>query len=216
MGGGGGPVAAKPGGMVSRALRWRSVLVGALAIEAVLVLAHVAVGLPLEVDRLRLDQEQSLPTWFSTTQYAFAALACALVPRRPWAVLSALLLAFSIDDAVSTHEQVGANVGYDLSQEALQPLGALVVGAGLVWLSRRERPPVRGLLVGAAVVLVAGQLLATLGSAAGGSDVLGTAEEWLEMAVGTLLLAAGMAAAERVTEPAPARPRAGRAFRLGP
>jgi hypothetical protein len=178
---------------------WSMVLTALVAMEAVLVAAHLVVGLPLGIDRLRIDQELSLPTWFSSTQFAVAALVCLRVGRPAWTAAAVLLLAFSIDEATGGHEQVGAQVGYSLAEEALQPALAALVAAGLVWLARRAGGVSGRLVLAGAAALLGGQAMATLSSrAAGGGivgDGLGVAEEWLEMFVGSFLLCAGLAAA---------------------
>lgn len=187
--------------ITERWVTWRRVLSAAVAVEAALVVAHLAVGLPFGVDRLRVDMEQSLPTWFSSTQFALAAVACLLVAERRWLVIGLLLVAFSVDDAVSTHEQVGGGVGYDLSQQVLQPAAAAVVALGLVLVALREAEWPRRLLLAATLVLIAGQLTATIASATepdgAVGDALEVAEEWLEMLVGTFLLCAGLARVQR-------------------
>jgi hypothetical protein len=184
---------------------WSMVLTALVAWEAVLIAAHLAVGLPLGIDRLRIDHELSLPTWFSSTQFAVAALVCARAGGPAWTAAAALLLAFSIDEATGGHERVGAEVGSSLAEEGLQPALAAFVAAGLVWLARRAGGVSGRLVLAGAAALVGGQAMATLSSrAAGGGivgDGLGVAEEWLEMLVGSFLLCAGLAAAAPTDRP---------------
>jgi hypothetical protein len=187
--------------MGSRTVAWREVLVAAIAVEAALMLGHLIVGQPREVDSVRIDAEHSLPTWASSTQFALAAAACALVPAWRWRAVALLLLAFSIDEAVSTHEQLGVRVGFSLSQELLQPAAALVVAAGLAFVARGETGWPRRLLLAGAAVLLCGQLVSTLSSVTDPTGAVGdgleVVEEWLEMLVGTFLLCAGLAAGGR-------------------
>lgn len=102
----------------------RRIRTGLLWVTAVLVLASlVAVLIGMQTDtelvhrvvkKVDVDLEGNIPTWFSTALLLIASLLAAMIAsgesgrgKVSWAVFSALLALFSLDEAASFHE--GAN-----------------------------------------------------------------------------------------------------------
>jgi hypothetical protein len=164
-------------------LRW------SLLIVAVLVLLSVAGRfvreiLEIETTLLRrtvrlfqLNEEQNLPTWYSSALLLFcAAVSWAIsvsekLPKAPsatqWKILGLLFLAFSIDETATIHERFldllarTLEVHRVLSYEWLIPGIIIIVGITFwfVLFAARLPPGVRGLFIAGWVVFVSGLLL---------------------------------------------------------
>ncbi|MGH3112938.1 MAG: hypothetical protein ACRDOP_05675 [Gaiellaceae bacterium] len=130
----------------------------ALLADALVVALHVLNELGGWEKRLfDLTEEQNLPTWLNSVQFAGAALAAALaaeVARRrlAWRALAAILLFFSLDELALVHEEIIERVADESGGEpwfwpffytpiAAACLAAVVVAArdarralGSVWL----------------------------------------------------------------------------------
>jgi hypothetical protein len=113
-------VATEAGKIGERLLRAGSVVV--LAAVAAQTLAHLAnpAFLGGDVASLDADLEHNAPNWASSVATFAAGLAVVLhalafeTLRRSFAVLGALLVWFSLDDAIAAHERFGVKVGEDV------------------------------------------------------------------------------------------------------
>jgi hypothetical protein len=87
------------------------------AILAVLSIGqHLYPGSDIPVDRINLDEEISIPTWFQSTLLLFAGLLTGLIAVlrsrasasyvRHWAVASAALILMAGDEMISIHEML--------------------------------------------------------------------------------------------------------------
>ncbi len=156
---------------------------------------------------LDVGDEVSFATWFQSTLFIAAALVLLLgarqarsvgAPTRGWHFLAAVMLALSLDEAVSIHERLGSNL-----REVLDTSGffyyvwvfpalafvLVVVAVELRWLMSFA-PRTRNLLLLAGAVFVTGaagfELLAGVGDESHGSGTLTSislsmVEELLEM-----------------------------------
>jgi len=139
----------------ARVTRWLSVVVGLLVVASLggqfskRVLGHdQLLGLVAFVD---LDQEANLPTWYSSMTLLGAALLLMVIARakwrtwapyaRHWAVLAAIFVGLSIDEAARIHELATLPVrkvlhpGGVLAFAWVIPAGAFVAVVGLAFLS---------------------------------------------------------------------------------
>lgn len=163
---------------------------------------------------LNVDEERSLPTWFSVVLLSLGSFLCAITgavvhslgqKARDWHMLSFLVLALSVDELVGVHERLGPLV------QSLFGLSvyAWVVPAGLLglillpWLLRflgRLPTKTRRLVVYAGLVYFGGALgiealsgiySAAFGEANIGYESISSAEELLEM-LGIVLLSTAL------------------------
>jgi len=135
----------------------------ALVLLAVFALADVAVIAAHVVNELagvytvmfNLDEEQNLPTWLSSVQFAAAAGGAALAGaaaagrvRVGWWTLAAVLLFFSADEASLIHEKLGPHAPNALPGvfDIYLPLAAACV-IGVLAVLDDVRGPLRHLLV---------------------------------------------------------------------
>ncbi len=219
-------------------LPWRAFLLGACGISVLLVLASY---LTLEVidhpffnvggmghAYLNVGVEANVPTWWSGTVLAVGAATLVLLAwllrtdgRRgvwPTAAIAALLLAFSLDEMVSIHEQLYRVGRLVVSAETIPfvwlavgiPL-ALAIIAVVVLLARGLPAATRPLLLAGLLTFFAGaigmelvgsQLHPTHGVQSSLAVVVYHVEELLEM-IGAALMAVAPLRAVRVTPAAP-------------
>jgi hypothetical protein len=183
----------------------RGVLVGLLAAEAVLVALHIPARAADAAKIVRMDEEANLPTWFSSSQFLIAALACAALAasdaarRTAWGALGAVMLFFSLDEIAEIHERVEDKVGdADLALLVLQPLVGvavlLVVWRGLSTLG----PQPRRFLLFALAAAVAAQAMSVVSGDEIPDDAFGytiqALEEVFELLTGTFVLVAALEA----------------------
>jgi hypothetical protein len=202
-----------------RLLRAGSLIV--LAAVAAQTLAHIANSAFLggDVASLDADLEHNAPNWASSAATFAAGLAALLhslafgTLRRSFAALGALLVWFSLDDAIAAHEKFGVKVGEDvlgLSEDwavrvwivFFVPL--LVLAAGLLWqVARAIWPRARRMVLAGLGSLAASILVEFLDPLTSADDETGTHwpdvlatgfEEGLELA-GWGLIAVGLLAA---------------------
>ncbi len=140
-----------------------------LALTGVLLVLHLVNEGALGGRVLDAGEENTIPTWFSSLQFALAALACLAAAgstlgraRGAWLLVAALALAFSIDESASLHEEAGARLGAETTLSLAQPIAAGVVVVLLVACAGAVRGRSAPLLVLAAVVLVVSQTCASL------------------------------------------------------
>jgi hypothetical protein len=212
-------VATEAGHIGERLLRTGTVVV--LAAVAAQTLAHIAntAFLGGDVASLDADLEHNAPNWASSVATFAAGLAVVLhslafeALRRSFAVLGALLVWFSLDDAIAAHERFGVKVGEDvlgLSEDwAVRVwivffIPLLLLAATLLWqISKAIWPRARRMVLaglGALAASIFVEFLDPLTSADDETethwpDVLATGfEEGLELA-GWGLIAVGLLAA---------------------
>lgn len=213
--------------------RWVQVLAGALAAVVVVfaVLGTLAVYVRARSDvigafpgdqilqqQFILDQENNIPTWFSSGLLALSAAMAALLAiadrnrtdnrRRYWWALAGLLLVLSMDETASLHEtfssslQQGLGVGGVLHFGWLVAAIPLVLAAGLFFLRfvLRLPPRVRTLIVVAGLFyllgavgaeMIGGVVWENVGPESAAYGALTTVEELLEM-VGLVILIYGL------------------------
>lgn len=186
-------------------LEWR--IVGALvAVQVLLVALNGINTFTFHADFLIIEQEANLPTWFSSTQFAFAAVACGLAAwgERDWLVWglpAAALAFFSLDEIAMLHEDFESDTDEQLVVEIVWPLAALAAAVAAYVIVRRLSGLTRLLVVGAGAALVLSQLFSVANSAVdlpySVGNVVSIGEEVWEMLVGTLLLAAAAPSALR-------------------
>lgn len=94
--------------------RQNRLLQSILAVDAVVVLLHVANGLTgLDKRLFDLDLEQNLPTWVSAVQFFGVALCAGLLSgytrgrqRLAWRAFAGIFLFFSLDEVALLHEEL--------------------------------------------------------------------------------------------------------------
>lgn len=182
----------------------RRVLYAALAAEALLMALHIPARIADGAKIFRVDEESNLPTWFSSSQFLLAALACALLAagdrarRFGWGVLAAIMLEFSVDEVAELHERVEDRAGFDTALLLLEPLIGLVALV-VIWraLSSLPRMPAR-LLLFALFCAVAAQassvVTGKLEPPQGVEYTFQALEELFEMLAGTFILVAALEA----------------------
>lgn len=182
----------------------RRTLMGLLGAEALLVALHVPARAADAAKIVRMDEESNLPTWFSSSQFLLAGLACLAMAvsdrsrRSAWGALGAVMAFFSLDEIAEIHERVEDKLDADLALLVLQPLVGvailLVVWRGLASLG--ETP--RRLLLLALLAAVAAQGMSVLSGDEIPDEALGyvlqALEEIFEMLTGTFVLVAALAA----------------------
>lgn len=198
-------------------LEWR-IVATMVAAEAVLVLLNGLNTFTWHSDFLIIENEANLPTWFSSTQLAFAAAACLLAGIAggewiAWGPIAAVLTFFSIDEIAMLHERFENRVGDAAVVDVAEPVGAAIAAAVAYLIVRRLSGLTRVLIVAAGASLVMAQVFSAANSALDPpyelSNVLSIGEELWEMLMGTLALAAAaphaLRALDRWTPPAPRR-----------
>jgi hypothetical protein len=161
-----------------------------------LVLDRINRATGLDSAVLDIGGEHNLTTWFSSVQFAVAALVVGVAlwlraaPLSVWGPIAAAMAIFSLDEVTMLHERVEAQDG-----NWVEPLVTLAVVALAVYtlgrLGRRERL----LLVAAAAALLGAQALAAFN----GDDLpsllangMSAGEELLEVLTGSLVLVAAV------------------------
>lgn len=173
-----------------------------LVLAGVLLVLHLVNGLAVGGRLLDAGAENTIPTWFSSSQFLLAAVACLAAAgatlgraRGAWLLVAALALAFSLDEGASLHEEAGTRLGAQTTLSLTQPIAALVVVVLLVAAARSVRGRSAPLLITAAVVLVVSQACASLaGLFLDGAPrfLLESVEESTEVLTAITLLTAGL------------------------
>ncbi len=175
-----------------------AIVVGGIAVQLVLVLAH-GVNKELLGDGrfLALDRDYNVPAWYETALFVVAGLGCWLLAwlkpavRIPLVLLGVVALLLSFEQMAQLHGQVENDLGNTATAlEALMALGLVAV----VWLAARGLPRLSRILLWGAIVSIA----VAQGSSTLNSDdlphavviFLQTLEEVGEMMTATLLIAA--------------------------
>lgn len=175
-----------------------AIIVGGVAIQLLLVLAH-GVNKELLGDGtfLALDRDHNVPAWYETALFLVAGLGCWLLAwlrpaiRVPLALLGLVALLLSFEQMAQLHGTVEEDLGDAATAiEALMALGLVAV----VWLAARGLPRLSRILLWGAIVSIA---VAQGSSTLNGDDLphavvvfLQTLEEVGEMMTATLLIAA--------------------------
>jgi hypothetical protein len=175
-----------------------AIVVGGVAIQLVLVLAHgVNSALLGDGSFLALDRDHNVPAWYETALFVVAGLGCWLLAwlrpaiRVPLVLLGLVALLLSFEQMAQLHGSVEEDLGDTATAiEALMALGLVAV----VWLAARGLPRLSKILLWGAIVAIA----VAQGSSTINSDdlphavvvFLQTLEEVGEMTTATLLIAA--------------------------
>ncbi|GGB94531.1 hypothetical protein [Cellulomonas carbonis] len=182
-----------------------AVLVGVVGPFAFAVV-HLVNAVTLESRLLDMDRENNLPTWFSSSLFLLAAVACLgaagqaerRTGRLGWLVVALLSFAFSVDEVASVHEEAGRRLGAETTLSVAQPLAAVTVLVLLLVVAHAVGAPARRPLRLAGGVLLASQVTATVAGLlvdGTGRFLLETAEDTTEMLTATALLAAALVGA---------------------
>jgi hypothetical protein len=179
-------------------LEWR-IVATMVAAEAVLVALNGLNTFAWHSNFFIIENEANLPTWFSSTQLAFAAGACVLAgiaggEWTAWGPIAAVLTFFSIDEIAMLHERFEDRVGDAAVVNVAEPVGAAIAAVVAYMIVRRLTGLTRILIVAAGAALVMAQVFSAANSALdppyGLANVLSIGEELWEMLMGTLALAA--------------------------
>ena len=197
-------------------LEWR-IIAAMVAVEALLVALNGLNTISWHSNFFIIENEANLPTWFSSTQLAFAAGACGLAGLAEgewivWAPIAAVLTFFSIDEIAMLHERFEHRVSDATVVNVAEPVGAALAAVVAFLIVRRLSGLTRWLIVAAGAALVMAQLFSAAYSAIDLPYALGNVvsigEELWEMLMGTLALAAAapyaLRALGRWTPPSPA------------
>lgn len=198
-------------------LAWR-VFIVALAVQLPIVALNVLNDVALHGAFLDLNRETNPPTWFRSELFFVSAIACMIAwhggqNRRIWGALAFAMLFFSLDDVAGIHDRVEEIEGMEtLARAGEAGIGLLVLVAAFAAIRKLPHRPA-GFIVAALLLL----------SLAGGSALLNDqldeqsgavhnllvlAEQWGEMLVGTLVLAAAAEPAAAAIEAWRRAPRA--------
>ena len=182
-------------------LHW-VVLGSALMADAAFVAVHVINVNTVDYGYLDLNREGNLPSWFSSINFFVAGQTCLFAAfgtrhRLVWLVLSALMVALSIDEVSTVHERVQGKVGKESQLLVVEPVIAALVSVLVLAMAWHLRNSARMLVFGSAVCLIAGQSAATFGYLAFeptsfAYQLESGIEEMLEMMVGSFTLAAAV------------------------
>lgn len=179
-------------------LEWR-IVATMVAVEAMLVALNGLNTFTWHSNFFIIENEANLPTWFSSTQLAFAAGACLLAGMAggewiAWGPIAAVLTFFSIDEIAMLHERFEDRVGDAAVVDVAEPLGAAIAAVVAYMIVRRFSGLTRILIVAAGAALVMAQVFSAANSALdlpyGLSNIVSVGEELWEMLMGTLALAA--------------------------
>lgn len=179
-------------------LEWR-IVATMVAVEAMLVALNGLNTFTWHSNFFIIENEANLPTWFSSTQLAFAAGACLLAGMAggewiAWGPIAAVLTFFSIDEIAMLHERFEDRVGDAAVVDVAEPLGAAIAAVVAYMIVRRLSGLTRILIVAAGAALVMAQVFSAANSALdlryGLSNIVSVGEELWEMLMGTLALAA--------------------------
>lgn len=181
------------------------IVAGAVAGALLLSVLHLANAATIDSRLIDADAEGNLPTWYTSSCFLVAALACvaaALAGRtRParlgWLLLAALAAALSLDEVAALHEEAGTRLGEKPTLGLTQPLAALAVVALLLTVSRRvPTPAARGLHLTAGILAVS-QVCASAAGLTGVDGAVGFGIEAFEDLTETVTAIALAAAALR-------------------
>jgi hypothetical protein len=202
--------------LATNRLEWR-IVATMVAAEAMLVALNGLNTFTWHTNFFIIENEGNLPTWFSSTQLAFAAGACGLAGLAEgewiaWGPIAAVLTFFSIDEIAMLHERFEHRVSDTTVVNVAEPLGAALAAVVAFLIVRRLSGLTRWLIVGAGTALVMAQLFSAANSAIDLpytlANIVSIGEELWEMLMGTLALAAAaphaLRALGRWTPPAPA------------
>jgi len=181
------------------------VLRGLIAIEVLLVIAHVVSDYAVGGRIFLVTSESNVPTWFSATQFILAAVACAWVghsgprPDRNWVLLGLVFLLFSLDEVAMFHERIEAHGSADLFQFVVEPLIGLAVIVIFYRAIQNSPERVRRFLLIAIATLIASQACSAAASkiygedgSGAGFDTLAILEEVFKFLTGTFALVAAL------------------------
>jgi hypothetical protein len=188
-----------------------------IAAEVLLVIAHVLDDYAVGGRIFLVTSESNVPTWFSSTQFVLAAMACMWVGRsdpragRSWLLLGLVFLFFSFDEVAMIHERLEAHGSEDLFQFGIEPLIGLAVIAIFYRAMQSVPERTRRFLLAAIVALIASQACSAAASklygedgSGAGFDTLAILEEVFKFLTGTFALVAALdaGAAELLRAPA--------------
>jgi hypothetical protein len=196
------------------------VLRALIAIEVLLVIGHVIDDYALDGRVLLVTTESNVPTWFSSTQFVLAALACLWVGRtdrastgaRAWLLLALVFAFFSFDEIATIHERLESHGSKDVWQFVIEPIIGLVVIA--IFYRAIQSAPARSkrfltiaiatLILSQACSAAASKLYGEDGSGAG-FDTLAILEEVFKFLTGTFGLVGALDAGASELLELPAR-----------
>jgi hypothetical protein len=181
------------------------VLRGLIAIEVLLVIAHVVSDYAVGGRIFLVTSESNVPTWFSSTQFILVAVACmwlwrsSLRPDRYWLLLGFVFLLFSLDEIAMFHERIEAHGSADLFQFVVEPLIGLAVIVIFYRAMQNAGERTRRFLLIAIVALIASQACSAAASkiygedgTGAGFDTLAILEEVFKFLTGSFALAAAL------------------------